>query len=504
MPGNYRWVARSPGAPLAALGVLLSIATIVLFLADLQARYWDRISAAKRDARSFATVLAEQAALTFEDVDRALRRAEAIRRTGLAGGHLADPGAAKAALRQLQKSSSILVAVGWTDASGEVVASSYDRPLPRSNISDMAHFIAQRDSTDDKLFISPPYHSAVSDKWFTAASRRLSNADGSFAGVITAPLDQSYFNKLYRSIDLGKGGSILLLHREGQLLAREPEQRDAFGKSLADGPLLSTYLPTSDTGAYEVTSPIDGLDRVAGYKAVPGLPLVVVVTYARSEVLAPWYWHFLTFGLVVAAVVVMIMFGTVVLVRQTNALAAKSRTLAKTNAHFDAALSNMPHGLSMFDANGRLLVCNSRYREMYDLTEDQVKPGTPLSRILRDYKTEGTDFNLDSFLQGAQQRTSHLLTLSDGRMIAIRRTPMKDGGWVATHEDITEKRRAETLLVENAAKLKHTNERFDAAISNMSQGLCLFDADKQTRRFRTSDIRRCTTCRTNWSCRARH
>jgi diguanylate cyclase (GGDEF)-like protein/PAS domain S-box-containing protein len=479
MPGIHRWVVRSPGAPLAALGVLLSIATIVLFLTDLQARYSDRISTAKKDARSFATVLAERTALTFEDVDRALRRAEAIRSAGLSGSHLADPAAANAALRQLQKSSSILVAIGWTDASGELVAHSYDRPPPSRNVSDMAHFIAQRDSTEDKLFIAPPYHSAAGDKWLTAASNRLSNPDGSFAGIVTATLDQSYFNKLYRTIDLGKGGSIVLLHRAGRLLAREPENREVLGKSLVDGPLFTKYLPISETGSYELTSPVDGVARVAGYQAVAGLPLIVIVTYTRSEVLEPWYRHLYALGLLVVAIVVVIMFGTFVLVRQTNALAAKTRALAGTNARFDAALSNMPHGLSMFDANGRLLVCNSRYREMYELTEDQVKPGTPLSRILRDYKTEGTDFNLDTFLQGVKERTSHLLTLADGRMIAIRRTPMKDGGWVAIHEDITEKRRAETLLVENAAKLKRTNERFDAAISNMSQGLCLFDADKR-------------------------
>ena len=55
---------------------------------------------------------------------------------------------------------------------------------------------------------------------------------------------------------------------------------------------------------------------------------------------------------------------------------------------------------------------------------------------------------------------------------------MKDGGWVATHEDITEKQRAEAMLIANSAELKRANERFDVAISNMSQGLCLFDADK--------------------------
>ena len=480
MRGIYRRLAQSPGSSLTALGVLLSAATVVLFLTDLQTRYWDRIASAKTDVQSFAKILAEHTALTFEDVDRVLLEAEAIRRNSLSGKY-ADPGAANAALRQLQKSSSVFVAVGWTDAVGNVLAHSYDRALPRSNISGMAHFIAQRDKADDGLFIAPPFRSAAGDKWFTAASRRLNNADGSFAGVVTAPLDQVYFTQLYRSINLGNNGSVLLLHRNGQLLAREPALDSAIGKSFANGPLLAEHLPRSDTGSYETISVVDGVPRIAGYKAVRGLPLVILVSFGRSDVLAPWYRHIYTFGPLVVAIISIILFGTFVLVRQTNALAAKTRMLARTNARFDAALSNMPHGLSMFDVDERLLVSNSRYREMYGLTEEQVRPGTPLERILRGFeaKSEGSDFNLDGFAQSAKDRVPHLLTLADGRIISIIRTPMKDGGWVATHEDITEKRRGEALLLENAAELKLTNARFDVAISNMSQGLCLFDADNR-------------------------
>jgi diguanylate cyclase (GGDEF)-like protein len=478
MHGIYQRLARSPGLPLAALAVLLSIGTIVLFLTDLETRYWDRIAVAKADAQSYAKILAAHTALTFEDVDRVLREAEVIRKNSPSGRD-GDFRAANAALRQLQNSSSILVAIGWTDASGQLLAYSYDHAPPRNNVSGMSHFIAQRDNGDGRLFIAPPYRSAAGDKWFTAASRRLSNADGSFAGIVTAPIDQSYFTHLYRSINLGSNGSVLLLHHNGQLLAREPTLESAIGKSYAAGPLLSEYLPKSDTGSYETVSVVDGTPRVAGYQAVPGLPLVVLVSFARSDVLAPWYLHLYTFGLLVFAVVVVILFGTCVLVRQTNAIAAKTRALAGTNVLFDAALNNMPNGLSMFDANEILLVSNTRYREIYDLAEEQVKPGTHLSRIVSNYKTEGTDFELGTFMEGAKDRTAHILTLADGRIVRIQRTPMKDGGWVATHEDITEKRRAEELLLSSAEELKRNNDRFDAAISNMSQGLCLFDANKR-------------------------
>ncbi|MFX5972518.1 hypothetical protein ABTE98_19125, partial [Acinetobacter baumannii] len=79
------------------------------------------------------------------------------------------------------------------------------------------------------------------------------------------------------------------------------------------------------------------------------------MTYARSDVLRPWFQHLYTVGLVVFAIVTVILLGTYLLVRQTNALAANTRAMARTNARFDAALRNMPNGLSMFDADARLL-----------------------------------------------------------------------------------------------------------------------------------------------------
>jgi len=472
MQGNYRKLVPSPGLSLAALGLALSAAIIVLFLTDLETRYRDRITGARTDAQSFATVLAAHTALIFEDVDRVLLEAATIR------SKHTEPGAANAALRQLQKSSSVLVAIGWTDASGQLIAHSYDHAPPRSNISEMSHFIAQRDAADDRLFISPPYRSAAGDKWFTAASRRLSNADGSFAGVVTAPIDQSYFLKIFGSIDLGKGGTVLLLHRGGTILAREPEKHDALGKSFADSPLLKKYLPMSETGSYEIKSVVDGVDRVAGYKAVPGLPLVLLVSYARSEMLAPWYRHLYIFGSLVVAIVSIILFGTFVLVRQTNALAAQTRALANANARFDIAISNMSQGLCLFDAKKRLVISNRRYQEMYSLPDELVRPGTPLSRILQHYVDRGetSDLTVDQHVELMPTQPKQNYQPADGRRIFIQRKPLPDGGWVATHEDVTEQKNSERLLAERAAELEATNVRFDAALNNMSQGLCMFDA----------------------------
>jgi diguanylate cyclase (GGDEF)-like protein len=474
-----RKLARRPGSLLTVLGVFLAASIVLLFLVDLQYRYRSALVDAKKTALNLAEILSEHAAMTFESIDSVLREAEAIRRD-TSSGSSSTVDTANAALRQLQKSSSVLVAVAWTNAAGDLMAHSYDHPPPRNNIADMPHFIAQRDGGGDGLAIAPPFRSVASDKWITAATRRLSNADGSFAGVVSAALDQSYFTKLYRTIDLGKGGSVLLVHSAGRILAREPMIEGTVGKSFSDAPLLTEYLPKSTSGAFERISVIDKVARIVGYKAVPGLPIVAVVSLARADVLEPWYQHLWTFGPMVSLTVIAILFGTARLVRQANNLAAQTKALVQSNARFDAAVSNMSQGLCLFDVDKKLVISNKTFRDIFDLPDELAVPGTPLKRILQHYAGRGetSDLSVDEHVRTMPTETRQVFTLANGRVISIRRTPMLDGGWVATHDDVTEQKRSERLLAEKATDLERMIVRFDAAINNMSQGLCLFDAEQ--------------------------
>jgi diguanylate cyclase (GGDEF)-like protein/PAS domain S-box-containing protein len=477
----------TPSRLLAALGIFLAVSTVALFVVDLQKRHDDALIEGKKSALSFAEILAAHTKLTFATVDKTLQQVEAIRADSLAGKY-ASAEAVNAALRLLQKSSPVVIGLGWTDASGARQAHSYDHTPPRASIAEMPHFVAQRDNPQGQMFIAPPFRSAPTGKWFTAVSRRLSDPDGRFAGVVSGPVDQAYFTELYRSINLGSSGAVLLLHRDGQLLAREPSIEDAIGKSFANGPLLKEYLPHSDSGAYETISAVDGVPRIAAYKAVPDLPLVVLVSYARADLLGPWRKHLYLYGPLVALFVLTILIGTWMLIRQTQNLAAKSEVLKQRsseletiNSRFDIALSNMPNGLCMWDPDGKLVIANDRYREMYGLTKEQVTPGVSLRAILESHMANGetSELDLDAYINAVMTQKTQTHLLSDGRTVFIRRQATPEGGWIASHEDITEQKRSETSLIENAAELEHMNERFDAAINNMTQGLCMFDGDQK-------------------------
>ena len=132
----------------------------------------------------------------------------------------------------------------------------------------------------------------------------------------------------------------------------------------------------------------------------------------------------------------------------------KEKSLIKQDLRFAAAVNNLPQGLCMFDANKRLVVCNEPYATMYGLPAKLVKPGTTLSQIL-DHRfahgmapRQGKEAYLESRLQMVQNKVAAKdeVELEDGRTIAIDHHPMSDGGWVATHEDISEQRKVEARV----------------------------------------------------------
>lgn len=117
-------------------------------------------------------------------------------------------------------------------------------------------------------------------------------------------------------------------------------------------------------------------------------------------------------------------------------------------AAIHAALDNMSEGLVMYDADERLVMCNRRYAEIYRLPPELARVGTPFS-VLLDYWTEiglldGTDNRRKRVAASVADGPCRIeIPMRDGRIIELNERPFPAGGWVATHEDITERRRAE-------------------------------------------------------------
>jgi diguanylate cyclase (GGDEF)-like protein len=138
--------------------------------------------------------------------------------------------------------------------------------------------------------------------------------------------------------------------------------------------------------------------------------------------------------------------------RQNRRLQEQEERLRVQKELFETALNNMSQGLCMFDASGALVVCNRRYLEMYGLSEDIVAPGVALGDILAERRRVGT-FDDDPQRYCAEMADAmaageprNVLSTTDDRTILIVNQPMSGGGWVATHEDITERFKAEEQI----------------------------------------------------------
>jgi diguanylate cyclase (GGDEF)-like protein/PAS domain S-box-containing protein len=143
------------------------------------------------------------------------------------------------------------------------------------------------------------------------------------------------------------------------------------------------------------------------------------------------------------------------------------RKLAGQNQLLDAAINNMVQGLCMFDAQNRLLVWNDRYQSMYSIDPKRIWHGCTI-RDLLDARIAAGTFPLDPGRYDDDLRTAlkfgktHIITveLADGRVIEVVNQPIESGGWVATHEDITERTRAKR-------ELEQTRTFLDTIIENV-------------------------------------
>ncbi|MBS0248103.1 MAG: PAS-domain containing protein [Proteobacteria bacterium] len=163
-------------------------------------------------------------------------------------------------------------------------------------------------------------------------------------------------------------------------------------------------------------------------------------------------------------------------VTATATAAHLTRRQRQAGEQIRRALNSMPHGLSMFDADERLVVCNALYYSMYKLSPEDVKVGTSLSDILARRAARGI-FTIDPkayrerFLKAYREgrTTTAEVDAGGGRLYLITNHPIEGGGWITTHEDITERRAAEQLRI---ASEQHESRRAatEAAINEFRSG----------------------------------
>ena len=338
------------------------------------------------------------------------------------------------------------------DANGVLINSSESWPVPDIRVGDRNYFKTLKSGSEFERFRIELVPGRFKGGWATVIACKVSGPNGQLLGIVTRAITPANFESFFASVALAPGSSISMHHRDGTLLARFPHADNLVGRNFRAGPEEQQKVFELNHYTTRLVSPIDGESRLISSRALNEFPIVIVATTTVAAALADWQqqMHFLI-GVGGISVVLIAVLLFLVVRRLSRDHAASQRRLTLEKQRLDKAINNMTQGLLLFDANERLVVCNDRYIEMYGLSPRIIKPGASFVEVLEHRRDTGSFVGdvhqyIASTLRDIGRKKITIIETPDGRWVQIVNEPLADGGWVATHEDITERRRAEQQI----------------------------------------------------------
>ena len=181
--------------------------------------------------------------------------------------------------------------------------------------------------------------------------------------------------------------------------------------------------------------------------------------------------------------------GRVAVYTDITELKRREEELAEKTAILEATLENMGEGISLFDADLKLIVHNEKFLDLWDYPAERFMVGARGEDFLR-FNAERGEYGpgdidglvaqrLEVAVRPAPQVYEHVRP--NGKAIEIRRTPLSDGGFVTTYTDITERKRAEASLREANRERDRVLAELQAVLETIGYGILFMDADLRIR-----------------------
>lgn len=452
-----------------ALVMLMLLATTGAGLAYMHAEF---LETGSRSVESYAHVVDEQTQRIFQATDQGLQLAAQELATLNATRKL-NISSANALLSAHLAANSQLSGLWVMDAQGRILFDTHPDTVGLS-LADRAFFTSHLRLEHAGMYIDIPVLSRRTGLWQFTASRALRGPDGEFKGVIVAGVDPNALAALWRTIDLGRDGSVALMRLDGTLMMRSPFVADVVGKSFSNHTIFATYLPKSAQGVLVDHSPVDGIHRTVAYRTLAKTKMVLVVGISREFMLQPWY-KMLRIAALVTAITALVLGELFYLL---------GRSWLRRYAAEELALNNEKSWQSLFDHSpvaqllqlpfSEVVNVNTKFEELvgYPRTELlgakiealglRVKDGLS-ALFFATLRTAGRVDNLE--LRTRRRDGSQRLLLASVAPVTLRGTVHHLYSFI----DITESREAE--------KQAHIDQ---SALAAISQGVLIAGPDGKT------------------------
>jgi diguanylate cyclase (GGDEF)-like protein len=258
------------------------------------------LTVAQTASSNLTRAMAQQAEDTFMQADLVLTSlADWIQADGFGAGQ--KPRLQKTFARRVQALSQ-LHGIFLFDQKGQWVVTSFEK-LPRgAGVADREYFKFHQQNVSAVAHIGPAIRSRENGEWIIPLSRRVNDKNGQFQGVLLAGIKMAYFDQFFKSFSIDDNGSMFVALNDGTLLARRPYVQAQIGTSLAKGEIFRKLLPEATSGNAMLSSVVDGIVRLHGYRQLEAYPVVVSAASSRDAIFMDWYTTAIHSSLVVALV----------------------------------------------------------------------------------------------------------------------------------------------------------------------------------------------------------
>jgi diguanylate cyclase (GGDEF)-like protein/PAS domain S-box-containing protein len=426
----------------------------------------EALQQARVHGNSVAELFEENTERIFERVDQSLRVARAL--------YAQDPDtfSMKFWAEKAQMATGDVVQFSLIGLNGYLFDTTTGYSGPPLYLGDREHFIKVMEMAEDRLYVAKPVLGRASNKWTIQLARKLFDGGKNPAGVVVGSISVDLIGRFYDTAKLGIGGTLVLRNADYIVLAaRGIDQGTVLGQRSPGH--VGGELGDSSYSQYWNWSGSEGRpnrsNRLITARRSHAFPLIFTAgiseqeIYSRSQASQKIYLGgalLLTFIILVA---------TALHWRRQKALDGAQRELRDSVSKFEDALRNLPQGLSMFDGRDRLIAFNRQWLDAYELSPENVRIGMNFREV---FANQEAVRDLDAYLADLKDRlaksehTSNTVQFPDGRVIYISYGRRESGGWVATHEDITERKASEDRI----ERLAHYDSLTGLANRNLFKG----------------------------------
>lgn len=205
------------------------------------------------------------------------------------------------------------------------------------NLKDRDYFIRARDNSTGTLLTTGPLVGRITQEWAIVFSRRITAADGSFAGVALVSLPTSHFAKAFSSIALGPNGAATIRTTDLALVHRHPDSKNAVGSKNVSRELSDRVQASPESGEYIAATALDGIERSNAYRKLQRYPFYVIVGLATDDYMGGWRNSVLMFSGLAGLAILVTCLGSLLVYRSDRRQLAEITSRKQTAAELTAA-----------------------------------------------------------------------------------------------------------------------------------------------------------------------